>query len=322
MRVSIAMATYNGAKYIQEQLDSFLEQTMLPDELIVTDDGSRDDTLAVVEAFASHAPFKVHVYRNERNLGYSKNFESAIGYCSGDIIFLSDQDDFWLPEKIRTITQVFVEDPEVWVLINDTEITDERLLRTGRSKARQVEALGLSSDSFITGCCTAFRKAMVPLICPVPDCGVSHDSWLHALGNVLGIRRLVPQVLQLYRRHDDNASQWLGSSKARLGRADQIKSYATRDPRPWCRQRLAQLVLLEERIRARRQVIAGLPKAEERFIKGVGEIERMRRASSKRLSLLERRRIERLIPACHMFCIGDYKYFSGWKSLAKDILVS
>ena len=95
MKISIAMTAFNGAKYINEQLNSFASQTRLPDEVVVCDDISSDDTFEILDNFARSAPFKMIVVRNNKNLGYTKNFEKALSLCSGDLIFLSDQDDIW-----------------------------------------------------------------------------------------------------------------------------------------------------------------------------------------------------------------------------------
>ena len=101
LRISIAMSTYNGGKYLQEQLDSFLAQTSLPDELVITDDCSTDNTLEIIQAFAAMAPFEVRWEQNEKNLGYTGNFNQALMKTTGDLVFLSDQDDVWFPEKTR-----------------------------------------------------------------------------------------------------------------------------------------------------------------------------------------------------------------------------
>ena len=101
MKASIALATYNGERYLQEQLNSFLHQTRLPDEIIACDDCSTDRTMDILESFAISALFAVYIYRNAINLGYTKNFERAISLCSGDVIFLSDQDDVWFPKRSR-----------------------------------------------------------------------------------------------------------------------------------------------------------------------------------------------------------------------------
>ncbi len=102
-KVSIAMCTYNGQRFLAQQLQSFLDQTVQPDELVVCDDVSSDDSVAVVEAFAARAPFAVRVFRNPQNLGYIRNFEQAIAQCTGDLVFLCDQDDVWDPHKIEKL---------------------------------------------------------------------------------------------------------------------------------------------------------------------------------------------------------------------------
>ncbi len=114
------MATYNAAKYLQEQLDSFLYQSRQPDELMVCDDGSTDGTLEVLETLRRQAPFAVHVYRNETSLGCTKHFERAMSFCAGDIIVLSDQDDVWFFNKIDTMVATLVARQEIMLLITAT----------------------------------------------------------------------------------------------------------------------------------------------------------------------------------------------------------
>src|SRR5688572_14133745 len=99
-KFSVAMCTYNGARYLKEQLDSFTVQTRLPDELIVCDDGSSDETCQIVSTFAASAPFTVRLEVNQQTLGSTQNFAKAIQLCRGDLIALCDQDDVWLPGKL------------------------------------------------------------------------------------------------------------------------------------------------------------------------------------------------------------------------------
>ena len=109
MKVSIALCTYNGENFLEEQLSSIGQQTRLPDELIISDDDSTDSTVQIAEKFAAIAPFSVKISINTKRLGSTKNFERAISQCSGDIIFLSDQDDYWNPKKINLIVRVLEE---------------------------------------------------------------------------------------------------------------------------------------------------------------------------------------------------------------------
>jgi glycosyltransferase involved in cell wall biosynthesis len=121
--ISVAMATYNGAGFIREQLDSIASQILLPSELVVTDDGSTDETIAVIEAFASKAPFPIRVHRNAERLGYKANFMRCAGLCSGDLIAFSDQDDIWLPQKLEVQCGHF-DDPRVLLSSHNVKLMD------------------------------------------------------------------------------------------------------------------------------------------------------------------------------------------------------
>ena len=104
-RLSVAMATYDGERFLPEMLESLAAQTRLPDELVVRDDGSTDRSLDVVHAFAAHAPFPVRVLHSDGHLGYAQNFVAASAACTGDLLFFADQDDSWRPEKLETVAR-------------------------------------------------------------------------------------------------------------------------------------------------------------------------------------------------------------------------
>jgi glycosyltransferase involved in cell wall biosynthesis len=100
--VSIAMCTYNGAKFMAKQLESIINQTYKNLEIVIVDDRSTDDTVAIVEQFAKNDE-RIKFYQNETNLGFNKNFEKAVNLTTGDYISISDQDDIWLPTKIEDL---------------------------------------------------------------------------------------------------------------------------------------------------------------------------------------------------------------------------
>lgn len=122
--LSVALCTYNGEKYIRKQLESILHQTMPVDEIVVCDDGSTDGTLDIIESYSSSGHPQIRIYRNEKNLGPARNFQKAINLCSGDIIFLSDQDDRWLPKKVETVVQHFNQYPLHQVVFTDATLID------------------------------------------------------------------------------------------------------------------------------------------------------------------------------------------------------
>src|SRR4051794_20690690 len=133
MKLSIALATYNGEAFLEAQLRSLLYQTRLPDEVVVSDDCSEDATLHILEAFAREAPFEVLLLRNAAKLGFVRNFERAIEACTGDVIFLSDQDDVWFSEKVSVVEQAFTKNSDSMVVIHDQQITDAQLRFTGNT---------------------------------------------------------------------------------------------------------------------------------------------------------------------------------------------
>jgi glycosyltransferase involved in cell wall biosynthesis len=320
MRVSIAMATFNGADYIDEQLTSLFNQTLLPHELIICDDGSTDGTRDCIHAFQKTAPFSIKIFNNCITLGYAQNFAKAISLCSGDIIFLCDQDDYWYPGKIRKIIDIFHSSNSTHVVINDTNICDEKLNMMGFSKLNQIHSLGLSETSFVTGCCTAFRRTIMPLILPIPQEEYVHDTWLHDISNRLKIRKVCHEILQDYRRHQSNTSQWIGSSTTKVNSINLIKEYRNIDTIEWCYIRLKKHAILADRLRTVGLDVLNQYNLGYRVELALIGIEKEKSAVFGRLSILEKPRLFRFLPSVIFFLRGQYEYFSGWKSFLKDIL--
>lgn len=214
--ISIALCTYNGERFLQEQLDSLANQTRLPDEVVVGDDGSTDKTMEILEAWAKTVPFPVRIQRNERSFGPAKNFEAAILRSSGEIIFLCDQDDVWEPEKIREMTSVFEKDSEVGLVFCHAATIGENGEPLGISRAEISRAQMICSGWPLIspfcrkhdnppGCCSAFRTELVKQILPLPS-SMPHDTFfflhLPALGKTVTLRK----NLIRYRFHGHNVS--------------------------------------------------------------------------------------------------------------------
>ena len=217
LTVSVALATYNGGKHLREQLDSLLGQTLLPFELVVTDDGSSDDTLDIVRSFSQTAPFPVRIYSNAERLGYGSNFLQAASYCGGDLIAFCDQDDYWLPMKLEACSKYFA-NPDVQLVIHSAETWDGQN-RLGRQfpfhEETQVTAPGVTDSFALTpGFAVVFRRGLLSLTDNLnrPGClfglnngsVMAHDAWIWLLGTTTGQVAKLKDVLALYRQHGSN----------------------------------------------------------------------------------------------------------------------
>jgi len=213
--ISIAMATYNGAKYIREQLDDLAAQSRPPAELVICDDQSSDDTLEILEDFAASAPFPVHVHRNPKRLGYRANFIKCAGRCSSDLIAFCDQDDRWSPLKLELLAAAFKNKEVLLSYHNARPVTvDGRslpLLDRGRSRKSLVP---LSVDPWFNplGFTQMFRRSLLgfedllPLTSDQNQEGeqLAHDQWYFLLASALGSIEYLPDVLADYRQHGAN----------------------------------------------------------------------------------------------------------------------
>lgn len=216
-RVSIALCTFNGERFLGDQLDSFLVQSRLPNELLVCDDGSSDRTLEVLKDFARRSPFPLKIHRNEANMGFARNFEKAISLCSGDLIFPADQDDVWLPEKIEIMTQRFDSDPELRLVFTNADLVDEDLEPIGtdlygvayNANFRESIAAGtlldlLLKQNHLAGATLAFRRDLLEYLVPFPHNipKMFHDGWIGLIGVASGGYEFIDLPLIRYRQHD------------------------------------------------------------------------------------------------------------------------
>jgi glycosyltransferase involved in cell wall biosynthesis len=225
MKVSIALCTWNGSRFIEPQLRSLLSQERLPDELVLRDDGSTDNTLEIASDILSNAPFHVDIRRNDRNLGSTKNFESALLASSGDVLLPCDQDDVWQPAKIRRCVET-LEATGADLVFHDSRLVEgtrepgshwSKLSATpallGKFLTTPCQSAILLHQPIVTGCCMAIRKAAFDLTVPF-DKNWIHDEWM-ALALALRGGRLHPisEMLVDYRVHP---VQQVGIANTRL----------------------------------------------------------------------------------------------------------
>lgn len=210
MKVSIAIATYNGERFILEQLKSLASQTWQPDEIIIQDDGSTDQTISIIRNFSKNLSFPVSIEVNPEQLGVTKNFERAMMRCSGDVVFLSDQDDIWKNEKIEQMMDIFIKNEDILIAISDALLFTDSILRAKISLLDNIRSRHSSDADFVHGCCTAIRKDFLDLVLPIPlleSNKIGYDEYLHLIGRWSNGRAVLDKPLQYYRRHESNASQ-------------------------------------------------------------------------------------------------------------------
>jgi len=210
------MATYNGEKYIEEQVKSILPQLREKDELIVSDDGSTDNTIKILESFGdkrikilNHDKKDVKVplllsSKAANNFYFAaRNFENALSKAEGDYIFLSDQDDVWVPDKVEKILPYLKEDK---LVISDAWIVDSDLKKIDKLSKYRVYKKGFLINIYVRGgapqgCVCAFTKKIKDFILPIPKNALTHDFWIGLLSELKFSSVYIPEQLVLYRRH-------------------------------------------------------------------------------------------------------------------------
>ncbi len=202
--ISVAMATYNGERYIEAQIKSILQNLQPLDEVVISDDGSTDETVNILKGIGDN---RIKIYDGPRQ-GVVKNFENAIKLCAGEIIFLSDQDDIWYHEKVRIVLNKFQND--ISLIEHDAKVVDAKgdIIYPSFFKYRRVRK-GLFKNTMRNtyhGCLMAFRAEMKEYIIPFPEKGCLHDQWIGIICEMEGKTLFLNDILMEYKRHDDNVS--------------------------------------------------------------------------------------------------------------------
>lgn len=333
MKVSIALCTYNGEKFLINQLESFLRQTRLPDEIVVCDDRSTDASIQLIEKFSRTASFPVRIHVNEKNLGTTKNFEKAISLCTGDVIFLSDQDDVWLPEKIHLIKSEFEQNKNLGMVFTNAELVDEDLnslehklwdftfpsdnqLRANNGKLFEV----LLDHNVVTGATIAFRSSYREYFSPIPTDipYVIHDAWIALVITANAEVRMLSEPLIKYRRH----------SNQQLGIVIKPKKHAKRE------DEFAALIAFQKKEQVRlikmAYVIEKLPQFKsKRYLLKEDFIKTLRNDKNEHTEKIEHytarknlpvKKLPRVVPIIREFRTGRYHRFSnGYFSVGKDL---
>jgi glycosyltransferase involved in cell wall biosynthesis len=201
-KISVCMATYNGARFVDEQISSILAQLSPADELIISDDGSTDDTLNKIRAWNDP---RVILLKNSGKRGPVGNFENALRRASGEIVFLADQDDIWLEDKVGVQLAALL---KCDLVLSDAIVVGEE----GKLLYQSFFKMNHSGPGFVRnwvnnsfmGCCMAFNRKILDYVLPFPDNIAMHDSWIGLNATLIGRCCFLDKPLILYRRHGGN----------------------------------------------------------------------------------------------------------------------
>lgn len=237
-----AVITYNGLKYLPQQLDSIVAQNRPVDHIVIADDGSTDGTLAFLETWIKQCAIPVTLIHSQGQRGLVQNFERAVSAVNADLIFSSDQDDVWLPHKVELMAVLFEAQPELLLAHTDAILVDAQGRDMGTTLFGELEVTPAerqairSGDAFsvfcrrnlVTGATAAFRKSLLQLAQPLPT-STLHDTWLGLMAAATGKVQLVDRPTIQYRQHGSNV---VGVKK--LGRLTRLRHlyWEMRNPRP------------------------------------------------------------------------------------------
>ncbi|WP_343672343.1 glycosyltransferase [Chitinophaga sp.] len=225
MIISVGICTYNSEKYLPEQLETIIHQTLRVNEIVVVDDASSDQTIRILNDYASRYPDLFRIIRNEKNKGARKNFECVLAESKGDIIFLSDHDDCWLPEKVATVVSYFNNHPENKVVFTNAVFMDENSAPLPSTLwdvvgfTAEVRAYAQTKDDLlryllkhgriVTGATLALKKESLPQILPFRLMHkIWHDAWIALVAANAKMLGYIEAPLIRYRVHSKQQVGW------------------------------------------------------------------------------------------------------------------
>lgn len=205
--ISVAMATYNGERYIKEQLDSIIKNLKENDEIVISDDESTDNTLNIINTMNDS---RIKLLNGPKN-GVIKNFENAVKNCTGKYIFLADQDDVWVNNKVETVLEKF-EKEKCEAIVHDACVVNGDMTKIiipsyfKFRKTKEGRVINIIKPSYL-GCCMAFSSQMCKYILPFPNSIEMHDRWIGSVCDMYGKVKFIDESLIKYRRHENNVSK-------------------------------------------------------------------------------------------------------------------
>ncbi len=208
--VSVCIATHNGERYLSEQLESILCQLMVNDEIVISDDSSTDNTLNIIRSFNDP---RIRLFEGNKFYHHTQNFENAISKAIGDVVFLSDQDDVWVENKVSIMLKWLA---NCNLVVSECFVVDENLKVISNnifnSKSKQSGFIRNLCHNHYLGCCMAFDREVIDLCIPFPKGILSHESWIGSVASFFGKTKFISDCLIYFRRHQFNNSNTLKGS--------------------------------------------------------------------------------------------------------------
>jgi glycosyltransferase involved in cell wall biosynthesis len=323
--ISVALCTYNGEKYLPEQLESIVGQSVSVHELVVCDDGSSDRTLEILQQFSADSSFPVRVFQNTTNLGSTKNFEKCLSLCQGDILFLCDQDDVWRVDKVEKQVGYLRENPGVDAVFSNAQVIDDYSQPTSSTIWQEVEFNESSQRRWqsgkaheilfggfvVTGATLAMRRSSLERLIPFPVHipKLIHDAWIALALSLEGKIQFIAEPLVFYRMH---ASQQVGfgSRMEPVRLKDRISRNRDEKLTP-LRQKAEDVLKIYVLLREKPYI------SREKLIKLY-----LRQKHFDRRATLPSNRIQRVVPVMKEVLAGRYQFSSKdwWLPALGDIL--
>jgi glycosyltransferase involved in cell wall biosynthesis len=320
--ISVAMATYRGERYVEEQLNSICTQSIKPLEVVIFDDASPDNTFQVLEKLSNNTSVPTQLFRHPKNVGIVKNFEAAVAATKGELIVLADQDDIWLPHKLEAIGNAFQQNPAVGLVFSNANLVNtdgsslkQTLWQAVRFTAQErgaIESPGafplLLRRFLVTGATLAFRREHVQMLLPF-SAHLIHDAWIALLISAVAPIRTIEEPLINYRQHP---SQQIGEQGKWNNWITQFRTAARMKPDYLQRQQLFFTDLANR-----------LEQYSDKWVSpSLGTLAEAKVAHlARRIKLREQRPLA-IFDIAKELISGNYGRFSyGWKSAAQDLLL-
>ena len=324
MKISVVIGTYHGEEYIAEQLLSLFHQTLPPDEILIGDDSRNAKTIDEINRVKGQFAGDLRIIRNPECLGIIRNYRNLAQEATGDVIFFSDQDDYWKPKKIETMVKALERHPEKMVVVCNSEVTDEKLvsrkeLLLDRTPAFYKFTCQLEKgtwDSFLdifmqkfnfSAHNMAMKKEIRDLFVEMPGDYLYHDIWLAQISSLAGKLLYLDEVLTLYRQHDKNLSGPLIKRRNKVSEWISLFSHSSTEiEKTW--SRLKTIMRVTEKYRSL------FPE------KSLEELKAFADYYGKRVELHKKNLCFRLWTVIQL--LGDYfRYGLGFRSLLRDLII-